>query len=271
MMRFLTSLATWQVLVGSIVLTVLFTFLVAWAANRFMTSTVAEKAGTTAAAYMTAFGSLFAILTGFLIQAEYANYRQAQNALGAEVAAATQLASASAVLPAADTDRIQSDLNAYLESLLLGEWTALAQGVPARSPSTPALRNMQEEVFNRASKPYVSDSIGRTMQDGINRMTTARRDRIVLASQTLPVELFGLAVVAGLGLIVNAVLIANRQGSRRYSTVAIGIVLAVALDLGAILVISAPFRGGLQVSTEPIAELSAEISEGFYLPWVETR
>jgi len=270
-MRFLTSLPTWQVLIGSIILTAVFAYAATWLAGRFLRGNAGKKAGATAASYMTAFGSLFAILTGFLIQAEYSTYRAAQNALGVEVAAATQLASASTVLPAADTDRIQSDLNSYLDSLLLGEWTALSQGVPARSPSTPALRALQQEVFNRASKEYVSDSVARTLQDSINKMTTARRDRIVLASQTLPVELFGLAVVAGLGLIVNAVLIANREGRRRYALVATGIVLAVALDLGAIVVISAPFRGGLQVSTDPIAELSAEISEGFYLPWAQTR
>lgn len=109
------------------------------------------------------------------------------------------------------------------------------------------------------------------MQDAINTMTTARRERIVIASQTLPVELFGLAAVAGMGLIVNAVLIANRQGRRRYSLVATGIVLAVASDLGAILVISGPCRGGLQVSTQPVIELAQEVSNGYYLPWVETR
>lgn len=271
MMRTLTSLPTWQILIGSVTLTTLFAALVAWLLHRYLKPDAGEKAGITAAAYMTAFGSLFAILTGFLIQAEYATYRQAQNALGVEIAAATQLASASTVLPAADTDRIQADLNDYLESLLAGEWTALALGVPSSSPSTPKQRALQEEIYNRASKPYVTSSVGSTLQDAINTMTTARRERIVLASQTLPVELFGVALVAGLGLIFNAVLVANRQGQRRYALVAGGIVLAVALDLGAILVISGPFRGGLQVSTQPVVELSQEISDGYYLPWVETR
>ena len=36
-----------------------------------------EPAGLTAAAYMTVLGSLFAILTGFLINTEYTTYRQA--------------------------------------------------------------------------------------------------------------------------------------------------------------------------------------------------
>lgn len=270
-MRELTSLPTWQILIGSVLLTTLIAVGVAWAAHSFLQAKTGDRTGATASSYMTAFGSLFAILTGFLIQAEYATYRQAQNALGVEIAAATQLASASTVLPAADTDRIQAELNAYLESLLAGEWTALALGVPSSSPSTPKQRALQEEIYNRSSKPYVSSSVASTMQDAINTMTTARRERIVLASQTLPVELFGLAAVAGLGLIVNAILIANRQGQRRYAFVASGIVLAVALDLGAILVISGPFRGGLQVSTQPVVELSQEVSDGYYLPWVETR
>ncbi len=44
--------------------------------------------------------------------------------------------------------------------------------------------------------------------------------------------------------------------------------LVVALDVGAIVIINAPFQGGLQVSTDPISDLSAEIKSGQYIPWV---
>ena len=62
-----------------------------------------EGAGATAVAYMTVLGSLFAILTGFLINSEYTTMRQAQNLVGVEMAGASQLAYASASLPPADT------------------------------------------------------------------------------------------------------------------------------------------------------------------------
>jgi hypothetical protein len=53
-----------------------------------------------------------------------------------------------------------------------------------------------------------------------------------------------------------------------YSFVASGIVLVVALDLGAIIIINGPFQGGLTVSPEPFVQLVEEISRGEHLPWV---
>jgi hypothetical protein len=67
--------------------------------------------------------------------------------------------------------------------------------------------------------------------------------------------------------VVNGLLVASRY-SRRYAFVAAGIVLAVALDLGAIIVISGPFQGGLTVSPQPFVQLAQEIARGEHLPWV---
>jgi hypothetical protein len=98
-------------------------------------------------------------------------------------------------------------------------------------------------------------------------MATARRERVVIASHELPLVLFSLALIAGIGLIINSIIVSNRHG-RRFAILASAIVLAVSLDVGAIIVINAPFQGGLQVSTDPISTLSSEIKSGQYIPWI---
>lgn len=266
----LTSLSDWQVLLLSLLVVGVVSVSVALLIRRLLGPGPRDRAGITAAAYMTALGSLFAILTGFLISSEYLTLREAQHAVGAEVAAASQLAYATGVLPPPDAERIQDDLTAYLEALRSGEWPALAEGVADRSPAVPAMRTLQQAVFEVANRPYVPDAASGTLQGAVNDLTANRRQRVVISTGGLPLPLFALSVMAGLALIVNSLLVAGRQGMR-YALVALGIMLAVALDLGAILAISAPFNGAFVVSTDPITSLIAELHKGEYLPWVTTR
>ena len=270
MIDVLTSLADWQVLLLSLLTVAVVSVGVALLIRRFLGPGPRDRAGITAAAYMTALGSLFAILTGFLISSEYLTLREANHAVGAEVAAASQLAYATGVLPPADAERLQDDLTAYLDALRSGEWPALAAGVADRSPAVPAMRTLQQAVFEVANRPYVPSAASGTLQDAVNDLTTNRRQRVVISTGGLPLPLFALSVMAGLALIVNSLLVAGRQGMR-YSLVALGIMLAVALDLGAILAISAPFNGAFVVSTDPISSLITELQNGDYLPWVTTR
>ena len=267
MIDVLTALDAWQVLVLALVGTVAITLLANWLINRQLAPGPREKAGVTAAAYMTALGSLFAILTGFLISSEFLTLRAAQNAVGVEVAAASQLAQASGALTPADTGLVQEELVAYLAALPTGEWPALAARVADRSPAVIRLRELQRTVFRQAAKPYVAGPAASTMQDAMNTITASRRQRVVIASCSLPFPLFMLAALAAVALVVNSLLVSSRQGAR-YGWVAAGIVLAVALDLGAILAISGPFQGAFIVDHAPITELIGELRDGAYLPWV---
>lgn len=266
-MGVLTSFNLWVVIVLMIVGIVTFTVLVNWAIARFLRPEQHQKAGHTAEYYMTALGSLFAFLTGFLISAEYSTLRDARNAVGAEVAAASQLAQASGSLTPADTGEVQEKLTAYLTALTAGEWAALAAGAASASPAGDRLRALQTTVFRVTSKPYVPGAAASALQDSVNAITTSRRQRLVIASKGLPFPLFALSLLAGLALIVNSMLVSNREG-RWYAIVATGLVLAVAVDLAAILAISGPFTGAFIVETGPIVELLDELRRGAYLPWV---
>ena len=110
------------------------------------------------------------------------------------------------------------------------------------------------------------------MQAAAVGLTEARRQRIVIATQELPLPLFLLAVISGAALIVGSLLVALRSGPR-FALVAVGVVLIVGFDLAAILAISAPFAGPTVVltSTGPIDQFVAELQAGQFLPWVSAR
>ncbi len=250
--------------------------LVAWVAfaaavNRWLHQRSAagsgERAGTVAAAYMTALGSLFAILTAFLINAEYQSLRQTNTLIADESASASQLAYSTEGLPAADVERVQDLLEAYLEAVERDEWRALASDEPENSRAFTALKELKSEVFEIATSSYAPAASTDGMQEAVSSLTSTRRERVAIASQELPVALVALSALAGVALVVNALVVTLRAGPR-YTVVAWGIVVVVALDLAAILGIAGPFRGAFQASRDPVASLAQELRDGRYIPWL---
>jgi hypothetical protein len=218
-----------------------------------------DRAATTAAAYMTALGSLFAIVTGFLINSEYATLRSAQQVVATEAAGISQLAYASAALPPPDAEIVQGELADYVDSVATVEWYLLSENQPQASPAFAQLAVLQEALVRVSTREYPSAEAVASMSDALRTMTQMRRERIAIAAQGLPIALFALSV--------NAVVVAARFGSR-YVVIAAGIILMVALGLAAILAISAPFRGPFTASPEPLRELAVELRNADYLPWV---
>jgi len=269
-MGLLTSLDSWALVLLMVVLTLVVSGAMALAFSRFLGDRERDKAGMTAAAYMTALGSLFAILTGFLINSEYGTLRDTQRIVGQEVSSASRLAYASASLPSSDAEVLQDALAAYLRDVQVGEWQALAQDSATKSPATDSLRALERTVSTLATRAYLKDSEASSIAGAIEGVTAARRQRVVIAAQELPIALFALSIIAGVALVANALLVAARAGPR-YSLVALGIILVVALDLAAILAISAPFRGPFVVDVEPISQLVDELTSGQYLDWVTIR
>jgi len=229
-----------------------------------------ERNGMAAAAYMTALGSLFAILTGFLINAEYATLRQAQSLVGKESAAASRLAWASETLPSVDTALVQQRLGTYLFDSNTSDFKAFGSSdaeAVQNSAGFQSLRELQSISFTIASRPYVVSSTSNAMEESIAELTNVRRDLLSIAGSQMPLELLLLSAIAGFALIINALFVALRSGGNTVY-VAFGIILIVALDLGLIVGISAPFRGPFKVDSSPVETMASEVQSGLYLPWV---
>ncbi|MGA0122203.1 MAG: hypothetical protein ACO3KD_04250 [Gaiellales bacterium] len=269
-MTWLTSLSGPAILLLCVGGAALFALAVVLVAVRVFPHERRDAVGVTAAAYMTVLGSLFAILTGFLINSEYGTLRQTQNLVAVEVAAASQLAYGAASLPPVDATLVQAELVAALDAVVAREWSHLGREPQRPSPAADEVAALSQGVVAFGSRPYTPAAATDAMQGALAGMTEARSQRIVVASQILPAPLFALSVVTGAALILGALLVALRSGPR-FALVAAGIVLVVGLDLAAILAISAPFDGPFIVPTAPIAQVADEVRNGGYLPWVVQR
>ena len=247
-----------------------FALLVALLLRRYLPESSRADATYITSNYMGACGTFFAILTAFLISSEYATLKSAQSYVGQEVAAATQLASASATLPPPDADRIQDQMVVYLTSLPGAEWSSLSNKKPEDSPSGQYLSDLQQQVYTLSERKYPSTAALSSMAGGIEEMTQARRQRLVIGSSSLPLPLLLLCIVAGAVLIVNALIHVVKAGTK-YSFLATGLVLLVALDMAAILAIEDPFQGPFRANSAPIEKLVDELQEGRYKPWINDR
>lgn len=269
MMTWLTGLPIW----GLLLLSLLIVGAMSGVTYGILQSRIGEhreRTGMAAAAYMTALGSLFAILTGFLINSEYATLRQAQALVGKEAAAASRLAWASETLPSVDTSLLQQKLGTYLDDSKTSDFRAFGSTddeAIRESAGFQSLRSLQSVSFTIASRPYVVSSTSSAIEESMAELTNIRRDLLSIADSEMPMELLLLSAIAGLALIVNALFVALRSGGNTVY-VAFGIILIVALDLALIVGISAPFRGPFKVDPRPVATLAAEVRSGLYLPWV---
>ncbi|MEJ6510887.1 MAG: branched-chain amino acid ABC transporter substrate-binding protein [Actinomycetota bacterium] len=229
-----------------------------------------ERTGMAAAAYMTALGSLFAILTGFLINSEYATLRQAQSLVGKEAAAASRLAWSSETLPSVDTALVQQRLGVYLSDSRTSDFKAFGSSdeeATQNSAAFESLRELQSISFTIASRPYVDSATSNAMEESMAELTNIRRDLLSIAGTEMPIELLLLSTIAGFALIINALFVALRSGGN-IVYVAFGIILIVALDLALVVGISAPFRGPFKVDAGPVATMASEVQSGLYLPWI---
>ena len=268
-MGWLTSLPVWAILffaliiVGSVSAT---SFLLL----RSRSGDHRERTGMAAAAYMTALGSLFAILTGFLINSEYATLRQAQSLVGKEAAAASRLAWATESLPSVDTALVQQRLGVYLSDSEESDFKAFGTEKSQNAQTSPgftSLRELQSVSFTIASRPYVVSSTANAIEESMSDLTDVRRELLSIADSEMPIELLLLSAIAGFALIINALFVALRSGGNTVY-VAVGIIVIVALDLALIVGISAPFRGPFVVDSGPVRTMASEVQSGVYLPWV---
>ncbi|MFM7616944.1 MAG: hypothetical protein ACKO72_05725 [Actinomycetes bacterium] len=266
-MLWLTSLPTGVVFVAFIVVM----GGVAAIAHHLMITRISEerRAGMakTATVYITELGTLFAILTGFLISAEYSIYRQAQTAIAQETSAGTNLAYSTRPLPAVDISQIQDRAAAYIDSIQREDWQALKRGDLPAGETFDRMRDLQGAAYLLTAREYTPASTEWELRQAVDDLIARRKERLAIGTLTMPGLMFALSVVAGLALIINAVMVSLREG-RYAALVAVTIVVIVALDLALIIALSAPFRGGFIVSSAPLEILQDELRHGRYLPWV---
>lgn len=218
---------------------------------RSLTTTLEqEDLAMVAGRLMPAIGTLFALLTTFVITNQWNRSRDAERVIGAEADASVRLALATGARGLTGA-AIRSRQCTYLRSVLEQEWPTLAHDDRGDPRTVESLMGLHREVRDLAYGPEVSDAVASELASSATEVATGRRDRLNLAGHGLPAPLFLLALVAGVVVCVGAVSLAVNLDSWVAAVVG-GLIVTVALDLALVVAISDPFRGSMRVVPRPL-------------------
>ena len=257
----LTSLPVGVLVVVSLVITVSIAFGARLGVRGLVPHDEHDHVQHIAAPLMPALGGLFGILMALTLASEASYLKSAQDEVSAEAAAASRLAWASTSL-GVDTAAIQRAMDEYLVATRAKEWhgDTAAGGDPGVAD---ALASLEQVVRAQAARSEIGSPAGTELLASLDTLTTSRRERLAAASRQLPLLYVLTLVTSGVALIANAGALGLRN-SFRSSLLVLGLAVVVGLSLALLFALSAPWRGGLIVTGEPIESVIRDIQSGFF-------
>ena len=260
----LESLPTWILLIGWLAIALL----VAVAARGIVTAMVPagelNDVRSITAPLMPALGATFAVLTAITLSSEAGYLKSAQDIVSAEAASAARLAWA-ATGPTTERAAIQDALLDYLRATRAQEWSGDAAATGDDATVAEAIATLERVVRAEAAPPEVGTPSSTELLAALDAVTGGRRARIAAAARDLPVLYVVTLVASGVALVANAgALVAG--GRRRSSWLVVGLAVVVGLSLALLFSLTAPWRGPLVVSGEPIDAVIEDLQQDFFAP-----
>jgi hypothetical protein len=217
---------------------------------------------TIAAPLMPALGAAFAVLMALTLASEAGYLRSAQDIVSTEAAQASRLAWAS-TNAGVETGAIQAALTDYLRATRAHEWRFAGSTERQDHTTARAIARLERIVRTETSRTALGTPTSTELLASLDSLTTARRDRLAAASRELPALYVITLVASGVALIVNAGALTFRS-SVRTSLLVVGLAIVVALCLALLFALSAPWKGPLIVSGQPIDAIVGDLKVGFF-------
>ena len=261
-MMWLTSQAVWLLVLGSLVLALLVAGASRLAVAAIVPAAEADHVHAIAAPLMPALGATFAVLTALTLSSEAGYLRTAQDIVSREAAEASRLAWAS-TSPGVDSATIQEALAAYLRATRDNEWERVHEIESADPATAEALATLERVVRDEAARPELGTPESTELLASLDAVTTGRRTRIAAADRELPGLYVVTLVASGVALIANAGALVFRTSTRTSLLVA-GLACVVGLSLALLFSLSAPWRGSLSVSGDPLDAVVHDLETGYF-------
>jgi hypothetical protein len=260
-MIWLTSLPVAVLIIGGMAAALLFAA-GARLALRALIPAAQRDSAYAVAAPLTALGALFALTIAFTVATEAGWLASAEGIVSNEAADASRLAWA-ATSPGVTPAPVQSALLGYLQATRAHEW----HGNPAADGDDPAtshaLAKLENVVRAQAARPGLQTSASSELLASLDALTSDRRDRLAAASRELPVLYVAVLVVAGAGLIINAMVLTLRSGWRAGLPVGV-LVVVIGLSVALLFALGTPWRGSITVSGQPIDAVAQDLHTGYF-------
>lgn len=210
---------------------------------------------------MPALGAAFAVLTALTLSSEAGYLRAAQDLVSNEATAASRLAWA-ATSPGVDTAPIHEALTVYLQRTRANEWRD-ASAVEGDPETGRAIAGLERTVRTEAARTELGTPASSELLMSLDALTSGRRARAATADRAIPVLYVITLVASGAALVGNAGALAFRTRLRT-SLLVMGLAVVVGLSLALLFALSAPWRGSLIVSGQPIDAIIRDLQAGFF-------
>ena len=166
-----------------------------------------------AAGAFTVTGTIFAVLVGFVFLLAFNSYSDARKSAQDEARAATSLFHVAQRFPAADRDRLQTDVVCYSRSVVASEWPAMAD-----DRTSPAVDRWEARLSRDFDAFDPSGQVeGDAMQSWFgdaDLIREARQGRLSEASRFVPTTVWALLLIAGAAVVGFALIVADPRERR---------------------------------------------------------
>ena len=201
-------------------------------------------------------GVLYAVLLAFVVIIAWERFHDAEKALAAEAGSAATVYRLAEGLGAEAAVAVRSGMSAYLKSVLDEDWPAMAAG-HSHPATSRALSAVYHEVVHYRPADLHDADLQEDLLRELDRLTEARRERLVMAEGTVPGAIWFVLFLGALLTLAFTFFF----GTPNVVTQSLMTGVLAALIFSAILVIIAidrPFTGAVTVSQESIRAVLAD-------------
>ncbi len=206
------------------------------------------------APYFNSVAILFALLTGFLANDVSDRNRQSAHAVQAEASELRNIYTLS-VASESDMNTIRAKWRAYVDSVVSQEWPAMA-GNHLSMQTYAAYDDLLKEVSTPAIAQTAGQAVSAALLGATVRVSTARSDRLALASGTTNDMKWLVVIILGIFTQLTIALV-HLERPRAFITALVVFSSAAIVALGTIALQEYPFSGPLRISPDPIVALQA--------------
>ncbi|WP_336487595.1 DUF4239 domain-containing protein [Methylobacterium nigriterrae] len=195
-------------------------------------------------------GVLYAVLLAFAVVVVWEKFSEAERKVAQEAGALAALYRLGDGVPAAARKALRDSLTRYIRSTIEEDWPAMERG-----GASAAARQALDDVYAATLSIEPGDARGgiflAEILDQLDTVTQARRDRLIMASGTVP-SILWLVLVSGAALTVGFTFFFAAE-NLRVQTIMTGMLsILIFSGLLVIVAIDHPFAGTVRVPPEPL-------------------
>jgi hypothetical protein len=204
-------------------------------------------------------GVLYAVLLAFGVVVVWERFNDAENAVAQEASAAAAIYGLAQGIGTGPGEAVRTRLSEYLEAAVADDWPAMAQG--RLSPAgTRALDDLYATLVNVRPGDIREATILTEILRQLDALTQARRDRLVMASGTVPGVIW-LVLFGGAVLTVGFTFFFGTRNVWAQATMTGALALLIFASLFVVVAIDRPFVGSVEVMPEPLAAVLADFTK----------